>query len=134
MADCPQRKRVFRFSIAALLFLMLCLGGYLSAYRVGFNAGKVAFDSSIMIRRVYPIGDLVASQPTAGANPADYDFIIDRIVSTVAPSTWMAQGSGEGEIQPFPANLSLVVSQNNANHAATAALLERLRRLQPPKL
>jgi hypothetical protein len=37
-----------------------------------------------------------------GAANADFDSLIDLIQSTVEYDTWMENGSGEGEIQPFP--------------------------------
>ena len=61
---------------------------------------------------------------------ADFDSLIDLIVSTVEPDTWTENGGGEGEIQPFPTNLSLVVSQTQEVHEQIADLLEQLRRLQ----
>jgi hypothetical protein len=39
---------------------------------------------------------------TGGAANADFDSLIDLIQSTVEYDTWMENGSGEGEIQPFP--------------------------------
>jgi hypothetical protein len=39
---------------------------------------------------------------TGGAANADFDSLIDLIQSTVEHDTWMENGSGEGEIQPFP--------------------------------
>ena len=42
----------------------------------------------------------------------------------------MENGTGEGEIQPFPTNLSLVISQTQQVHEQIADLLEQLRRLQ----
>ena len=65
-----------------------------------------------------------------GAAQADFDSLIDLIVSTVEYDTWMENGSGEGEIQPFPTNLSLVVSQTQNVHEQIVDLLEQLRRLQ----
>jgi general secretion pathway protein D len=64
-----------------------------------------------------------------GAN-ADFDSLIDLIVSTVANETWAENGGGEAEIRPFPTNLSLVISQTQAVHEQIADLLEQLRRLQ----
>jgi general secretion pathway protein D len=64
-----------------------------------------------------------------GAN-ADFDSLIDLIVSTVASETWAENGGGEAEIRPFPTNLSLVISQTQAVHEQIADLLEQLRRLQ----
>ena len=65
-----------------------------------------------------------------GAANADFDSLIDLIVSTVANDTWVENGSGEAEIRPFPTNLSLVISQTQAVHEQIADLLEQLRRLQ----
>jgi general secretion pathway protein D len=65
----------------------------------------------------------------AAAN-ADFDSLIDLIVSTVATETWAENGGGEAEVRPFPTNLSLVISQTQAVHEEIADLLEQLRRLQ----
>jgi general secretion pathway protein D len=65
-----------------------------------------------------------------GAAQADFDSLIDLIVSTVEHDSWMENGTGEGEIQPFPTNLSLVISQTQRVHEQIADLLEQLRRLQ----
>ena len=65
-----------------------------------------------------------------GAAQADFDSLIDLIVSTVASDTWAENGGGEAEIRPYPNNLSLVVSQTQAVHEEIADLLEQLRRLQ----
>lgn len=78
-----------------------------------------------------------ASQPMStgpgglgGAAAADFDSLIDLIVSTVANDTWAENGGGEAEIRSFPTNLSLVVSQTQSVHEEIADLLEQLRRLQ----
>lgn len=65
-----------------------------------------------------------------GAAQADFDSLIDLIVSTVEYDSWMENGTGEGEIQPFPTNLSLVISQTQRVHEQIRDLLEQLRRLQ----
>jgi hypothetical protein len=41
------------------------------------------------------------SQRGAGAN-ADFDSLIDLIISTVATDTWAENGGGEADIRPFP--------------------------------
>lgn len=64
-----------------------------------------------------------------GAN-ADFDSLIDLIISTVASDSWAENGGGEAEIRPYFNNLSLVVSQTQAVHEEIADLLEQLRRLQ----
>jgi general secretion pathway protein D len=65
-----------------------------------------------------------------GAASADFDSLIDLIISTVEHDSWLENGTGEGEIQPFPNNLSLVISQTQRVHEQIADLLEQLRRLQ----
>lgn len=65
-----------------------------------------------------------------GGAQADFDSLIDLIISTVATDTWAENGGGEAEIRPFPTNLSLVVSQTQTVHEEIADLLEQLRRLQ----
>lgn len=65
-----------------------------------------------------------------GAAAADFDSLIDLIISTVEHDSWMENGTGEGEIQPFPTNLSLVISQTQRVHEQIADLLQQLRRLQ----
>jgi general secretion pathway protein D len=65
-----------------------------------------------------------------GAALADFDSLIDLITSTVENDSWAENGTGEGEISPFPTNLSLVISQTQRVHEQIADLLEQLRRLQ----
>ncbi|MEM9354452.1 MAG: DUF1598 domain-containing protein [Planctomycetota bacterium] len=49
----------------------------------------------------FPGGGLFGGGEGAAAN-ADFDSLIDLIVSTVEHDSWMENGTGEGEIQPFP--------------------------------
>jgi general secretion pathway protein D len=65
-----------------------------------------------------------------GAEDADFDSLIDLIVSTVANESWAENGGGQAEIRPFPTNLSLVISQTQAVHDQIADLLQQLRKLQ----
>jgi len=64
-----------------------------------------------------------------GAALADFDSLIDLIVTTVAPTTWEEVG-GTGTIAPFENQLSLVVSQTQDVHEQIADLLAQLRRMQ----
>ena len=76
-------------------------------------------------------GGQFGSPPGAGgAADADFDSLIDLIVSTVAAETWAESGGGEAEIRPYPNNLSLVISQTQAVHEQIEDLLDQLRRLQ----
>lgn len=65
-----------------------------------------------------------------GAALADFDSLIDLIVSTVHTDTWAENGGGQAEIRPFPTNLSLVISQTQRVHEEISELLGQLRRLQ----
>ena len=67
--------------------------------------------------------------PSAGGGQADFQSLIDLIQNTVAPQSWNTVG-GQGAIQPFATNLSIVVSQTQEVHEEIADLLEQLRRLQ----
>jgi general secretion pathway protein D len=67
--------------------------------------------------------------PTVGGGQADFQTLINLIQQTVAPTTWNTVG-GTGAIQPFPTNLSIVVSQTQEVHEEIADLLDQLRRLQ----
>lgn len=64
-----------------------------------------------------------------GAAMADFDTLIELITSTISPDSWDAVG-GPGAIEPFPTNLSLVISQTQDVHDQIADLLTQLRRLQ----
>jgi hypothetical protein len=128
-------KRLLRFSIATLLFLMLCVAGYFGGYRRGFDSGKEERRAITVTIRTYPVADLISPQdPAAAPNDANkvkaFDQLIDLIVSTVDRDTWMENGTGQGEIQPFPSNNSLVISQTNRVHEQVALLLEELRKLR----
>ena len=65
-----------------------------------------------------------------GAAAADFDSLIELITSTVEHESWMENGTGDGEIQEFATNLSLVISQTQRVHEQIADLLAQLRRLQ----
>ncbi|HEX6963589.1 MAG TPA: hypothetical protein VF175_17105 [Lacipirellula sp.] len=92
----------------------------INAQQMGVGGGSVPFSS----------GGAGGPGGLGGAAAADFDSLIDLIVSTVEHESWMENGTGEGEIQPFPTNLSLVVSQTQRVHEQIADLLEQLRRLQ----
>jgi general secretion pathway protein D len=89
-----------------------------------FNAAPAAGPGSATV----PIG--AGPGGLGGGANADFDSLIDLIVSTVSTETWAENGGGEAEIRPFPTNLSLVISQTQAVHEEIADLLAQLRRLQ----
>ena len=58
------------------------------------NQGNV-FDGIAVGNGLVPGGE-------GGSAQADFDSLIDLIQSTVEPDTWTENGTGEGEISPFP--------------------------------
>ncbi len=70
----------------------------------------------------FPGGGFLGGGQGAAAN-ADFDSLIDLIVSTVEHDSWMENGTGEGEIQPFPNGVwaDAVAAATVAATAAAAA-------------
>jgi len=64
-----------------------------------------------------------------GGSMADFDSLIELIQNTVATDTWQDVG-GAATIEPFEANLSLVISQTQEIHEEISMLLEQLRKMQ----
>jgi len=94
-------------------------GGNLAQFQpLGGNASAAGSAPSI------PFG-----APSGGGAQADFASLINLIQQTVAPTTWNTVG-GQGAIQPFDTNLSLVVSQTQEVHEEIVDLLDQLRRLQ----
>lgn len=130
-----SRRNLFRFSLFALLILISCTAGYLSGYRWGGQTkDQYVYDNAITVV-TYKVADLVTPIAPDGvklpASTADYDSLIDLIVTTVESDSWMENGKGGmNEIQPFPTNLSLVVTANGRVHAQLRDLLDKLRDTQ----
>jgi hypothetical protein len=123
--------RLFRFSLGTLLFVTLCVCGYLGGYRKGFDDGKDRRRATTVVLMTYPVPDLIIpiDEPdTPAARQDAMDRLIDLIVSAVEHKSWMENGTGEGEIQPFMGNNSLVISQTGRVHDQIADLLQQLRR------
>ncbi len=71
-----------------------------------------------------------------GAANADFDSLIDLIVSTVATDTWAENGGGQAEIRPFPTGVLVdaggVLRLKSKADAATRILTEK-RGVAPPQ-
>jgi hypothetical protein len=134
MPERPLANRLFRVFCALAMLIAVVTVGYNRGYDAGYVSAEPPPTSTALLQIVYPVGDLVTpvmTPPEEGSTPAavDFDRLIDLIVATVEHDSWMESGTGEGEIQPFPTNLSLVISQTQRVHEQVADLLEQLRRL-----
>lgn len=75
--------------------------------------------------RVYRIDDLVDMEDPTSIDLPDYDSLIDAIVSTVESESWLENGTGRGDIQPYQG--TLVISQTRRIHDRIEQFLDRLR-------
>ncbi|BBO30570.1 hypothetical protein [Lacipirellula parvula] len=132
----PERQstfRYFRWTVIALFLIALATLAYREGFRRGYEPDGLATapTSNSLMLVTYPVGDLVVPLPHAvlQQKPSDFDPLIDLIVATIEHESWMENGTGEGEIQPFPSNNSLVISQTKRVHEQISDLLEQLRRL-----
>jgi general secretion pathway protein D len=101
--------------------------------------GAVSQNSSVLgqmpLDGIMPGASSIGNNPTlsgggqGGTAQADFDTLINLIKSTIEPLSWDDQG-GSGTIQPFPGNLSLVVSATQQVHEEIRDLLEQLRKSQ----
>ena len=96
-----------------------------------------------VVFRTYGVKDLVTAMPgeiviregvEITTKPpvdesAEYDSLINLVSTTVAPDTWKGVG-GEGELQFYSANHSIVVKNTPAVHDQIAELLAQLRNMQ----
>jgi hypothetical protein len=135
--------RGLRVGVAVLILAALVWLGYRRGHHEGYAAATPPTSTSTGQLKIvtYPVADLVylkgsdtpaAAPPGPGSYPqpgADFDSLIDLIVSTIDTETWQDNGVGEGEIMPFPSNLSLVISQTQRVHEQIADLLQQLRTL-----
>jgi hypothetical protein len=77
---------------------------------------------------VYRVDDLVADSAMGDSrlDAADFDTLIDVIVSSIEHESWQENGSGDGEIHAFPPGM-IVISQTSRVHEQVQRLLRNLR-------
>jgi hypothetical protein len=80
--------------------------------------------------KTYTVADLVTPRVDSGSNDPNFTPLIERIKSTVFPSSWERKESA-ATIRPFNSTLSIVVRQTPLGHAAIERLLEKMRRDLP---
>ncbi|MCI0360663.1 MAG: hypothetical protein L0211_19475 [Planctomycetaceae bacterium] len=134
MNDAASSNQHWRFSIAALLFVTLCVAGALTGYRLGWQAGYAGGQnkkkSEALLTKVYDVKDIVLpADPGAAAPTPDFDSLIDTLTSTVAIESWVDVG-GPGNLKVMPGSLSLVIHQTGEVHEQIQDVLEQLRAAQ----
>lgn len=122
-------RRLLRFSLGALLFVMLaaCIG--LGSYSAGRKAGESQRYAESFFVKVYPFADLAAQAPDDAARRDLHDDLVGHLKTTVAPASWESvDGNGQsGEIYNFSDNSSLVIHQSGAVHDQIDAALTTFR-------
>ena len=76
-----------------------------------------------------PAYGTVGGASLGGISLQDFTPLIDLIQSTISSDTWADTGQGEGTIQAYPANLSLVVNNTQEVQDQIVDLLKKLREL-----
>jgi hypothetical protein len=83
-----NRKRWLRFSIAALLFFMLCVAGFLTGYRKGYNSGsRQRFLDTISVVD-YDIELLLGKDYSSAGMRKSTDQLVHLIKTTCEPEFW----------------------------------------------
>ncbi len=125
------RRRFFRFSLLTLMLATTCVAGYFSGWRWGAQERTQDISDTTFSTQVYQVSDLVTPIPgKTGAASADFDPLVELIVSTIEHDSWLENDTGIGEIQTFPTNLSIVVSNTGKTHDGIAELFQQLRDLR----
>jgi hypothetical protein len=72
-----------------------------------------------LVRKVYPVREFVEAEVIGASN------LISILQNTVEPESWDCRG-GNGHIEPFPAGMSLVITQTAEVHDQIQDLLDEL--------
>lgn len=94
-------SKTLKWRIWLAILLTICVTANLSAQQAAPQANQ-ALGNQGFFGGPNPAGGGPGAQ--GGAANADFDSLIDLIQSTVAYDSWMENGTGEGEIQPFAIN------------------------------
>lgn len=105
-----------------MLFLCLCVAGFLAGNRVGFRegyaSGKAKRQSEDPHPKIYEVGDIIRSTSDAAENAAgqlNYSFLMGAIETSVFPDEWEAVG-GDCTMCPVPQLETIVVNATSGVH------------------
>lgn len=120
-------RRLLRYDLASLMFVMLCACGYLGSYRYGERAGaKKAYDESFFYKQ-HSLVDLLVEIPAKDEREKRTAEFAEHIKASLAPASWNASGPQQGEMVVLPQFGSLLVGQHGAVHDQIAVAIDRLR-------
>ncbi|TWU27937.1 hypothetical protein [Novipirellula artificiosorum] len=117
-----MNRNSLRYSIAFLLFLCLCVAGFLAGYRAGYPngyaSGKAKRQAEEPYPEVYQIGDLIRATGDGthkNGDPLDYQSLLEATRASVFPTEWQDLG-GRCSMAPVPSLESLVVNATSGVH------------------
>ena len=118
---------LWRFSLAALLFLVACLAGFLSGYRVGHEKGAPEWNPPPIHIVIYDVADVTANgREIEESKLPTSDELVATIKSEVVPMAWKKAG-GNGEIRTMPEDARLIVAAQPLAYEELADFLHALR-------
>ena len=105
-----------------MLFICLCVAGFLAGYRAGYPdgyaSGEAKRKSEQPYPKVYDVGDLIRETGNNGlqiGNQLDFQPLIDATQTSVFPDEWEALG-GPCTMAPLPWRETLVVNATSGVH------------------
>ncbi|MEO1498159.1 MAG: DUF1598 domain-containing protein [Planctomycetota bacterium] len=87
----------------------------------GAGLGNAAGANGLGLNGPLGGGSNGGGQGQGGGANADFDSLIDLIVSTVAPDAWAENGGGAGEVRPFPSGVWLDAGREIETKLTTVA-------------
>jgi hypothetical protein len=127
-----------QFSLRSLMWIILCIGIGITAYRGGFDAGEkhgfqrgeaeTSFKQSgpSWVQRVYPVTDIVGSSSDSRQSQSAGDLLVKNIEQSVVPGSWDTVG-GSGWIQYSNTSRELVINHDPAVHKQIEQYLKQQR-------
>ncbi|MCS7468290.1 hypothetical protein NZK35_16685 [Stieleria sp. ICT_E10.1] len=127
-----MNRNYVRFSIGFMLFVCLCVAGFLAGnrfgYREGYASGLAKRQAEDPYPKVYEVGDLLRSiseDAEATAGQLEYGSLMAAIETSVFPSEWEALG-GECCMGVFPQIETIYVNATSGVHAGIGTFLDDL--------
>ena len=105
-------------------------GGFPGANQFGGGGiGYGGYGNNNDPQRGTPYYGTYNQQPQGGISLQDFTTLINLVQQTVSSDSWEQNGSGNGTIQAFPPNLSLIVTNSQKVQDEIRDLLKKLREL-----